>query len=280
MICIIDASEVYANTEVSPNYETAIAGLVHGLSGGPVVSSSTKPATTTITTTTTTAKTSSIPTTTPITITTSTTKTTTTTTTTVTKTTSSLPTENTGIPCPTNGGYCANNGQYTCAGNSFATCNFNAWSVRGCPSGTTCFSTTDGGSVYCGAGTAGTCPSAANARIASPLVPHGPIAKAYTSSHVTAQISVSEATASNFAAVINARRLDTTTFGTTVTVQFKVANNVRVTSVEQGTVQQRGNQVKIQVQNEVETKAVLIRIEGTISEGIFIVPSVNTMTFS
>lgn len=250
--------------------------MVHGLSGGPVVSSSTKPVTTT---TTTTAKTSSVPTTTPITITTSATKTTTTTTT-VTKTTSSLPTGSTGISCPTNGGFCANNGQYTCAGNSFATCNFNAWSIRGCPSGTTCFSTTDGGSIYCGAGTAGTCPSAANARIANPLVPHGPIAKAYTSSHVTAQISVSEATASSFAAVINARRLDTTTFGTIVTVQFKVANNVRVTSVEQGTVQQRGNQVKIQVQNEVETKAVLIRIEGTISEGIFIAPSVNTMTFS
>ncbi|GAA5799394.1 hypothetical protein HPULCUR_004809 [Helicostylum pulchrum] len=272
-IMIWDASEVYANTEVSPNYEAAIAGLVHGLSGGPVVSS-TKPVTTTTTT-----KTSSIPTTTPVTITTSATKTTTTITT-VTKTTSSLPTENTGIPCPTNGGLCANNGQYVCAGNSYATCNFNAWNVRGCPSGTTCFSTTDGGSIYCGAGTAGTCPSANN-RIISPLVsPHGPIAKAYTSSHVTAQISVSEATASGFAAVINARRLDTTTFGTTVTVQFKVANNVRVTSVDQGTVRQKGNQVKIQVRNEVESKAILIRIEGTISEGIFIAPSVNTMTFS
>lgn len=287
MICLLcaDASEVYANTDVSPNYETAVAGLVHGLSGGVVTTTSTSKAssTTTIKTSTTNTKAS-------------TTSTKSGTTTTVTKTSSTStsaiasPTSTPGGTCPVNNGQCSANGAYACAGSQFGICNNNAWVLQSCPSGTTCFSTTDGTSIYCGQGTGGSCSSSSAAVIAAqafsnpaaPVKPvAGPTAKPFTSSHVTAQISVSKANMSNFAAVINARRLDTTTFGKTVMVQFKVATNIKVTQVENGTVVQKGSNVKITVNNDdTEIKAIIIGFSGDVKSGVFVTPDIATITIN
>lgn len=55
MLFVINASEVYANTEVSPNYGSALASLIHGLSGGGTTTKTTstiKPSTSTKPTTT------------------------------------------------------------------------------------------------------------------------------------------------------------------------------------------------------------------------------------
>lgn len=266
-VMVWDASQVYTNTDVSPNYAVALANLVHGLDGS-------SPPTTTTSASTTTVKTSSSS----------------TVTSTSSKTTTTTGPTPTGTPgnCPVNGGACSVNGQYACAGNSFATCNHNTWSLRACPSGTTCFSTTDGASIYCGQGTAGSCPSPTAAvqtleilRKPNVAATVGPIPKPYNSAHVTAQLSVKSATDSSFEAVINARRLDTTTFGKTVTVQFKVASNVEATAVENGSVAQRGSNVKITVQNDdIESKAILISISGRVTSGVFVAPNANTMTFA
>lgn len=202
---------------------------------------------------------------------------------TTTTTTAASPTATTGT-CPINGAPCTNNGQYTCAGTSFATCNYNTWSLRSCPSGTTCFSTTDGASVYCGPGTNNgndSCATSLTLRINDLNSNNGPAAKPYKDAHTMMQLSVSKADANGFEAVINARRLDHQSFKETSTVTFKVANHVRVTEVDQGTVSQRGNLVKLHVQNEdAESMAIVVTFKGTVSSGVFVAPRVDSMIVS
>jgi chitinase len=210
--------------------------------------------------------------------------------TTSTKTTTTITTTATATPgtCPVNNGACTTNGAYACAGTSFAVCSNKAWVLQSCPSGTTCFSTTDGTSIYCGQGTGGTCAAAAVAAqaLSEPLAKPvgagaGPTAKPFNGAHVTAQIAVSKANTSNFVAVINARRLDATTFGKTVTVQFKVATNIKVNAVENGTIVQKGSNVKISVNNaDTETKAIVISFSGNVNSGIFVTPDVATISIN
>lgn len=107
----------------------------------------------------------------------------------------------------------------------------------------------------------------------------GPTAKPYRGGHVTAQFSVTESYAGTFKALVNVRRLDQNSFGNVVTVQFKVANNIEVLNVHSGKVDQKGNQVKIQLKNEKKTMIAVIQLEGQIKGGIFVAPKVNTMKF-
>jgi 3-phenylpropionate/cinnamic acid dioxygenase small subunit len=95
------------------------------------------------------------------------------------------------------------------------------------------------------------------------------------------QLSVNKADANGFEAVVNARRLDLQSFKQTVTLTFKVANHVRITEVDQGTVSQRGNLVKLRIQNQdTESMALVVVFKGTISSGVFVAPRVDSMVIS
>jgi hypothetical protein len=208
-------------------------------------------------------------------------------------TSTSFESTNSPISCVTSASKCTNEGQVACSGNSFAICNNSKWVLRSCPSSLTCFSTTDGSSIYCGQGTSsGTCPNtksgllveatsfATTSKKASFV---GPTAKPYKSGRIVAQFSVVKSTSGSFEAVINARRLDQISFGNTVTVTFKVADNVKVTSVSEGKVTQAGNQVKIQYRGggSGKTMVAIMGIEGKITSGdIFVAPNSSSMKFS
>ncbi|EPB81481.1 hypothetical protein HMPREF1544_11800 [Mucor circinelloides 1006PhL] len=211
-----------------------------------------------------------------------------------TKTLTSTSESNTASPisCVLNDSKCSTEGQIVCSGDSFATCNHGRWKLRQCPSSLTCFSTTDGTSVYCGQGTSGTtCPAfksnllveatslSADSKQTSFV---GPTAKPYKNGRVIAQFSVTKSDAGSFEAVINARRLDQKSFGNTVVVSFKVADNIKITSVAGGTVSQTGNQVKIQYKNgSKKTMVAIVGIEGKVStDNVLVAPNVNSMKFS
>ncbi|KAG2206238.1 hypothetical protein INT47_007251 [Mucor saturninus] len=270
-VMLWDASASYANTDISPSYQVAVANLVHGLANG-----GSTPSTTSTISTTTTAST-----------TTKTTSTTTKTTTTTTTSTTAAPTS-TPVTCIKDGQKCSTEGQVACSGNSFAMCNHGAWGLQGCPSGLTCFSTTDGSSVYCGqgSGSSTTCDLISTLEITRNTLNTGvvkktigPSAKPYMGGHVIAQFSVTKSDAKSFTALVNVRRFDKISFGKTITAQFKVADNITVTSVEGGTVIQKGNQVKVQLKNEKKTMMAVIQLKGQIKGGIFVAPKVNTMKF-
>ncbi|KAK4516807.1 uncharacterized protein ATC70_011786 [Mucor velutinosus] len=213
-----------------------------------------------------------------------------------TKTLTSTSESSTGSPvsCVSHASKCSTEGQMVCYGDSFATCNHGKWEVRKCPSSLTCFSTTDGKSIYCGQGTSGTtCPALKNklfegatllaTSIKQKISFVGPTAKPYKNGRVIAQFSVTKLSASgSFESMINARRLDQTTFGNTITVSFKVANGIKITGVTDGTVSQTDNQVKIQYKNHSrKTMVAIVGIEGKVSTGnILIAPNVNSMRFS
>ncbi|KAI8888175.1 carbohydrate-binding module family 19 protein [Backusella circina FSU 941] len=256
-VMIWDASTSYANSDVSPNYAVAVADLVHGLSknGDNHSSSPTKGHGTTSKSAT---ETKSIK----------------------TKTTKTKSTETTFSTKPSNGKSCSSEGKMTCSGNSFATCSSGSWSLRPCPKGLTCFGTTDGGSIYCGQSE-----KSSNSITVSSLSltdnSRGPIAMPYNSGRVTAQFSVKQNDVKSFSAVINAGRLDLNPFKSTVTIQFKVADNIKVTKVANGKVTQTGNNVKLTVKNlKEETMSLLTIIDGTVHSGVFSLPSINSMRFS
>lgn len=109
----------------------------------------------------------------------------------------------------------------------------------------------------------------------------GPTAKPFKSSRVVSEFSVAKSDATSFSAIINARRLDKRSFGKTVTVQFKVASNIKITGVKNGQVSQKGNNVKVQYKiSEKKTMAAIIELEGKITSGIFVAPNANTMKFA
>lgn len=199
---------------------------------------------------------------------------------------------NSPISCVTSASKCSIEGQVACSGNLFATCNNGKWVLRSCPSSLTCFSTTDGSSIYCGQGTnSGTCPNAKSNLLVEATSfsttfkkPSfvGPTAKPYKSGRVVAQFSVIKSESGSFEAVINARRLDRRSFGDTVIVSFKVADSIKITSVSEGKVTQTGNQVKVQYRGgNGKTMVAIMGIEGEIaSGGIFVAPNANSMKFS
>lgn len=200
---------------------------------------------------------------------------------------------NSPISCVTSASKCSIEGQVACSGNLFATCNNGKWVLRSCPSSLTCFSTTDGSSIYCGQGTnSGICPNAKSNLLVEATSfsttfkkPSfvGPTAKPYKCGRVVAQFSVIKSESGSFEAVINARRLDRRSFGDTVIVSFKVADSIKITSVSEGKVTQTGNQVKVQYRGgNGKTMVAIIGIEGEIASGggIFVAPNANSMKFS
>ncbi|KAI7898494.1 glycoside hydrolase superfamily [Cokeromyces recurvatus] len=233
-----------------------------------------------------------------------------TTTTTTTTSPSSTGTSSSHSTCIRNGDPCSTEGELACSGDSFATCDHGAWVLRSCPRTLTCFSTTNGLSIYCGQGTSGnTCSVASPTDIMSQTLNSnnfadnfindvkkhhrkgksskksknlvGPTAKPYKNERLIAEFSVVQAKNGHFEALINARRLEQNSFGQNVFVQFKVNNKIKITSVKHGHVTQNGNQVKIRYYNgNKETMGAIISMEGTYSTGVFIAPNVNSMKFS
>jgi chitinase len=196
-----------------------------------------------------------------------------------TKTTTTESTETSSSTKPSNGKSCSSEGKMTCSGNSFATCSSGTWSLRSCPNGLTCFDT-DSGSIYCGQSE-----KSSKAVTVSSLAltdnKQGPIAMPYKSGRVIAQFSVKQKDEKNFSAVINAGRLDLNPFKNTVTIQFKVAHNIKVTKVANGKVTQTGNNVKLSVKNLMgETMSVLAIMDCTVISGVFSLPNINSMKFS
>ncbi|SAM03670.1 hypothetical protein [Absidia glauca] len=251
-----DASQTYSNTQVSPNLAVAVANLVHGGGG-----STPPPTTTKAPGTTTTSKP----------------------TTTTTTGTSPSPTSG-GGKCVKTGDSCPTNNQYICSGNSFAACSNGQWVVQACPSSLTCFTTTDGSSIYCAqpaSGSSGnTC--ASNSGSLTPSSESSKKApKPYKNNRVQAQLSVVSTTDSTWEAVINARRTDLKPFGSKVVVGFSLGPQMSLTEAQNGKVTQSGSKVTMQIQNPHKKSMDLVfKIKGTIdNDGVFVAPSGSGMTF-
>ncbi|KAG0174693.1 Chitinase 1 [Apophysomyces sp. BC1034] len=232
-VTVWDASQSYGNTEVSPNFATALHNLVDK-AGVELESDESTPE----------------------------------------------------VECPKEGEKCSTEGKYACAPGGYGLCQDQKWAVQACTTGTTCFSTTDGESIYCGQSVGGvsnsaTCPN--NSDSFTLLASDGSTTVAprpYKAGKVFAELSVSHTTASSFEAVINARRLDTLPFGSNVVVEFTAPPNVNVSSVSQGSVKQSGRQVTAQIRNpKRKSMSVVFSLKGSVNSGVFVAPDANSMTF-
>ncbi|KAI8370775.1 glycoside hydrolase superfamily, partial [Choanephora cucurbitarum] len=141
-VSIWDASASYGNTNASPNYQGAIAGVVHKLKnkGGNTTKKSTKKFTKKSTKKSTQKSTKK-----------STKKTKAGRSSN--KSTKKYASKSQLILCVKDGQKCSENGQYTCSGDKFGVCSQNKWVLRSCASGLTCLPSSDGVSAYCGVGT-------------------------------------------------------------------------------------------------------------------------------
>lgn len=281
----IDASQSYNNKDASPNFAVALAEIVHGSSSSnddsddssdagndKTVDPSTTSATPDPTSTTSDGNTE-----------------TTTTTTSAPSPSSTEDTDNDNDDaeqedtCVQDGDECSNDGQYRCVGSGFAVCNHGKWVVQQCAAGLSCMSTTDGSSIYCtqtsGSSNKNTCSS--KQTLSSKADVAGPAPKAYNAARVTTQLSVKKSDDKSFQAVVNARRKDSKPFGSTVVVQMTMPPNIKVTSVDNGKVQQKGRKVKIQLKNtKKKSMSVVFTIAGSVDQGsVFSAPSANSIKF-
>lgn len=185
--------------------------------------------------------------------------------------------------CVQDGDECSNDGQYKCVGSGFAVCNHGKWVVQQCAAGLSCMSTTDGSSIYCtqtsGSGNKDTCSNKQSLSSIADI--SGPAPKAYNAARVTSQLSVKESDEDSFKAVVNARRKDSKPFGSTVVVQMTMPPNIKVTSVDNGKVQQKGRNVKIQLKNtKKKSMSLVFTIAGSVDKGsVFSAPSANSIKF-
>lgn len=133
---------------------------------------------------------------------------------------------------------------------------------------------TNSNSVYCAQGTASnTCGS-------SGLTSSGVTPCPYQSSRVTAQLSVIETDNRTFEAVVNARKLDTKPFGSTVVVEMTMPPNITVDEVTGGQVKQSGRTVKLQIKNpKKRSMALVFTIQGSVKSGVFVAPDSDSIKF-
>ncbi|KAI8071474.1 glycoside hydrolase superfamily [Gongronella butleri] len=282
-----DASQTYSNTDASPNLAAAVGSLVHGgssASSGNSTSSSSNP--TTAPTTIATSGASSTATSTNSKATSSIGATTTsmtlsaTVSPSVTVSPSPVATASYNVKstsCIQTGDACGMNNRYACAGKSFGICDNGKWVLQSCAAGLTCFSTTDGASVYCAQ------PSdnvQVNNTCTSPSSAVAP--KAYNNNMVQAQLSVTNSTATSWTAVINARRTMAKPFGSKVVVSFKLpTSHMSVDSVSNGVVSKSGLSITFQVNNPYKKSMDLVfTVHGSIEKGtVFVAPSSNNLRF-
>ncbi|KAI8338928.1 glycoside hydrolase superfamily, partial [Chlamydoabsidia padenii] len=251
-----DASQTYSNTQVSPNLAVAVANLVHGSGGG-----NTPPPTTTTTTTTSGSNPS----------------------TSTTSASTPSPTSG-GGQCVKTGESCPTNNQYICSGNSFAACANNQWVVQPCPASLTCFTTTDGSSIYCAqpaSGSSGNTCAANSGAFTASAESSKKAPKSYRNNRVQAQLSVVSTTNNTWEAVINARRTDLMPFGSKVVVGFNLGPQMSLTEAQNGKISQSGSKVTMQIQNPHKKSMDLVfTIKGTIDhDAVFVAPTGTGMTF-
>ncbi|KAI9305999.1 glycoside hydrolase superfamily [Cunninghamella echinulata] len=187
---------------------------------------------------------------------------------------SSTPTNPGDNTCIKEGDACTSANKHACAGSSFAICDNGKWVVQPCSTGTVCFATTDGSSIYC-AQSDGT-PKDTCSTKSSNLAP-----KPYKNNKAQAQLSVIKNENEEWSALINARRTDIKPFGSQVVVSFTLPKNMRVNRAQNGKVVQKGNKVTIQVKNPHKKSMDLVfAIDGTIEkDSIFVAPSAGSMSF-
>lgn len=266
-VSVWDASQAWNNGD----FASSLYSLVKSGSGGGSTTTTTK---TTTTTTTTKASTSAS-----VSTSSSSTKTTATST-----STSAAPASTATGTCVSAGQSCSISGQYVCTANgAYAVCDHGAWTVTACPSGTVCIPTADASSIYCGYASSGstTCaPLSARALFKDTFNKGAAIPKPYTASQVTSQLTVISSSATEFEAMLSARRTVATPFGKQVTIEFTAPNNVKYTSVDSGSVRQVGTSVRIQAANAYNaTMAISVDLKGTVTSGIFAAPNPASVRF-
>ncbi|KAI9275856.1 glycoside hydrolase superfamily [Phascolomyces articulosus] len=80
---------------------------------------------------------------------------------------------------------------------------------------------------------------------------------------------------------INARRMNTRPFGSTVTVQMTVQPNTTITSVKGGAVNQNGRQVTLTVRNQQQKiMALTLQVTGETNSDILLAPDPRTLQFT
>ncbi|KAI8577385.1 hypothetical protein K450DRAFT_177900 [Umbelopsis ramanniana AG] len=116
-----DASQAYGNTEVSPNFATAVSSYLHG-SQAPKANDNAKTTSTPSSTGKSASSSTSVK---------------------FTSTSSSSIASPSSKSCPVSGGSCTD-GAISCAGNSVAICDHGKWVLQTCPNSLVCASSTDG----------------------------------------------------------------------------------------------------------------------------------------
>ncbi|KAI8148863.1 glycoside hydrolase superfamily [Fennellomyces sp. T-0311] len=158
----------------------------------------------------------------------------------------------------------------TCINNNFALCNGGKWTTMACPVGTGCLLNADSSSTsaYCGY------------VVAEKDTCSNPVPSSLESSQVAAQVYVGNVKHDTFDLGINAQRLDTRPFGSTVVVEMTVQPNTTITAVQGGTVSQTGRQVTLKVRNQQKKNMALrLNVSGKTGSDMALAPDARTLQF-
>ncbi|KAI9318454.1 glycoside hydrolase superfamily [Dichotomocladium elegans] len=248
-IAMWDASQSYGNSEVSPNYATAVGRLVHNGPRPPSKTTTSKASSKTATTTSSSSATS-VP---------------------------------VSAPCITHGAVCSMEGQYACTAEDYAVCTYGKWFIEQCPPGFACMTSTDSSSIYCAQPllTADSCPTAEYAKVPPLFEVNVPKPYSSTNDNVTTQFSVTHLTKNSYEAIINARRTTNEPFGPLVSIQITMPANITVTHVSSGSISQIGRVVNLEIRNEhSKSMALVFAIKGGFKSGnVFIAPEADGVKF-
>jgi chitinase len=245
-----DASQAYGNTEVSPNYATAVSSYLHGSQASKVNDNSK-----TSSNASSTGKSANFS--------------------TSVKSTSTLsssiasPSSNS---CPVSGGSCTD-GAISCSGNSVAICDHGKWVLQACSNSLVCASSTDGSSVYCNYA------SAAHSQSCSPQSKFVAVAANATNGipktkSPNAQVSyfVNNLKNNQFQASFNVRAMGASPISNSWTLSFNAPQGQTVQKSSVGTVSQSGTTVTVKANRKkvpTNSEAVLVDIVGSHNNTMF-----------
>ncbi|KAI9490713.1 glycoside hydrolase superfamily, partial [Zychaea mexicana] len=177
----------------------------------------------------------------------------------------------------------------TCIDDQFAICNGGEWVTFSCPLGTGCLHNSDASSDsgYCGYVTdimqqekdnnnkKNTTSSCGLKQQVKPTSLQKPKVAA------NLYVASAEQQKNEFSLGINARRMDTRPFGSSVTVQMTVQPNTTITSVQGGSVvSQDGRQVTLKVRNQQKKSMTLqLQVSGKTEADVLVAPDARTLQF-
>ncbi|KAG2184468.1 hypothetical protein INT43_000377 [Umbelopsis isabellina] len=275
-----DASQAYGNTDVSPNYATAVSSYLHSGKSSSSGGASTSAASST-------SKGSAS----------STGKASTTSASATSSSAAASATPSSGTPaCPTAGGSCTSG--YACAGSSVAICDNGKWVLTACPSSLVCTASADGSSAYCNynTGAASTCAVsnakklvAGSAKVHSLSVTSSSSPKTASAIPKTkstdAQVSYFVDTSKNtqFQASFNVRNKANKPISNKWTLTFTAPDGQQVQKSSVGKVSQKGNQVTITANRKkvpAIMEAIVVDVSGSHNGTVFQAVDPNTIDFS